>query len=287
MKVLICGATSFVAKGFKACLIEAGHTVDCFSRGNISKEEGIIKGDYLSIANNTFFSEQYDIVVNFAVLKDGTVENNIDYIKSLLDLCVAKGVKKLVHFSSTMVYSHHTGIVDENAPIEKSNVTSMKGYGLLKIAVDEYIESRKSSMPFEIILVRPGYVLADNRPCPFIKHIIGPFYLILGNKKSRTPIVRRDDIHQGLLRIIEMEKNLPVYLFFPNDDMTKYRYAKQTVGGVIMTLPKWLFNDMPRLMTKIHLMPASLYSRFEGMFNENRFVSEKTEKTLKFKFQSI
>jgi hypothetical protein len=134
------------------------------------------------------------------------------------------------------------------------------------------------------VLVRPGYVLADDRPCPFIKKLPLGFSVIKGNKKSKQPIVRREDIHQALLKIIETEHNLGVYHFFPNNGMTKYRYAKRTVGGMILTMPKWLFKNVPLLMCKIGLMPKALYSRFEGMYIESDFSSELTEEKLNLKF---
>jgi len=275
-KILICGATSFVANGFKDLLLQNGYEVDTFGRKN---------GSYLEIDKNEGLMREYDAVVNFAVLKDQSVEDNIKYAEALLKMCREHGVKKLIHFSSIMVYSHHVGEVNENAPIESSAETTMKGYGMLKIKVDEYLMSQRDRVPFEIVLVRPGFVLAPGMASPFIKHLAGPVSVILGNKNSRMPIVRREDIHEALIRILGIEKNMPVYLFFPNNGMTKYRYAKETVGGVILTLPKWIFDRIPSIMAKMHIIPQSLFSRFEGMYNENIFDSSETEKKLNIKFR--
>lgn len=275
-KILICGATSFVANGFKDLLLQKGYEVDTFGRKN---------GSYLKIDKNEGLKSEYDAVVNFAVLKDQSAEDNIKYAEALVKMCREHGVKKLIHFSSIMVYSHHMGVVNEQAPIESSAETTMKGYGMLKIKVDEYLMSQRDKVPFEIVMVRPGFVLAPGMASPFIKHLTGPVSVILGNRNSRMPIVRREDIHEALIRIIDIEKNLPVYLFFPNNGMTKYRYAKETVGGVILTLPKWIFNGIPSIMAKMHVIPQSLYSRFEGMYNENVFDSSETEKKLNFKFK--
>lgn len=278
--VLICGATSFVAQGFSDLLKNNGYNVDRFSRG----KNGNICGSYTEIDKNEGLAEHYDVVVNFAVLKDAPVVDNIKYVKALTKMCVEKGVRKLIHFSSIMVYGYEDMIVSEDTPIEKSSETYKKGYAEIKIAVDEYLMSIKESLPFEIILVRPGYVLADNRPCPFIKCLPLGIGIIKGNKKSKQPIVKREDIHVALLKIIETEHNNDVYHFFPNDGMTKYRYAKETVGGVIFTMPKWLFKGLPLLMCKIGLIPKALYSRFEGMYIESDFSSKRTEEKLNLKF---
>lgn len=275
-KILICGATSFVAKGFKELLIQQGFDVDTFGRKN---------GSYLEIDKNPMLADSYEAVVNFAVLKDQNIEDNVSYMKSLVEMCKQKQVKKLIHFSSIMVYSYHLGKLDENSPIDTVANTMMEGYGKIKIACDEFLNSVKQSLPFEVVMVRPGYVLADNRPAPFIKRLPCGVSVILGNKKSRQPIVKREDIHLALLKIIETDKNLPVYHLFQNNDITKYNFAKQTVGGLILVLPKFIFEGLPRLMMKMGMMKKALYSRFDGMYNYNVASSTMTESKLNIKFK--
>lgn len=275
-KILICGATSFVAKGFKDLLIQQGFDVDTFGRKD---------GSYLEIDKNPMLADCYEAVVNFAVLKDQSIEDNVSYMKSLVEMCKQKQVKKLIHFSSIMVYSYHLGKLDENSPIDTVANTMMEGYGKIKIACDEFLNSVKQSLPFEVVMVRPGYVIADNRPAPFIKRLPCGVSVILGNKKSRQPIVKREDIHLALLKIIETEKNLPVYHLFQNNDITKYNFAKQTVGGLILVLPKFIFEGLPRLMMKMGLMKKALYSRFDGMYNYNVASSTMTESKLNIKFK--
>lgn len=275
-KILICGATSFVAKGFKELLIQQGFDVDTFGRKD---------GSYLEIDKNPMLADSYEAVVNFAVLKDQNIENNVSYMKSLVEMCRQKHVKKLIHFSSIMVYSYHLGKLDENSPIDTVANTMMEGYGKIKIACDEFLNSIKQSLPFEVVMVRPGYVLADNRPAPFIKRLPCGASVILGNKKSRQPIVKREDIHLALLKIIETDKNLPVYHLFQNNDITKYNFAKQTVGGLILVLPKFIFEGLPRLMMKMGMIKKALYSRFDGMYNYNVASSTMTESKLNIKFK--
>lgn len=275
-KILICGATSFVANGFKELLATKGYEADTFGRAN---------GNYLEIDKSSSLAGKYLAVVNFAVMKGQSLDDNIAYMRALIEMCKAKGVKKLIHFSSIMVYNYHLGQLDENSPIETVADTMMEGYGKLKIAVDEYLNNVKIGLPFEVVMVRPGYVLADGRPAPFIKRLPCGINVILGNKKSKQPIVRREDIHKALVKIIETEKNLPVYHLFQNNDITKYAFAKQMVGGLILTLPKAIFERIPYLMMKLHIIKPSLYSRFDGMYNYNVASSEMTEKKLKIQFK--
>ena len=224
-------------------------------------------------------------MINFAVLKNLSMEENVRYMEALVQICKVKHVKKLIHFSSIMVYNYHLGKLNENSPIDTVKDTLMEGYGKIKIAVDEYLNAVKEGLPFEVVMVRPGYVLADGRPAPFIKRLPGGISVILGNKKSKQPIVRREDIHEALVRIIETEKNLPVYHLFQNNDITKYAFAKQTVGGVILTLPKVIFERIPYLLMKLHVIKPALYSRFDGMYNYNIASSKITEKKLNMQFK--
>ena len=285
-KILILGARSFVGAGL-ADRLSNQYRVELFSRGGEGKLDNVIYGDYLHICENPYFSAEYDAVINLAILKDQSTDVNVQYIRSLVDFCKSHKVKKLIHFSSIMVYDYQAATVDESTPAETRTATRKRGYGEIKIAVDEYLLSVRDKLPFEIVLVRPGYVLADNRPCPFIMKLPLGIHVIKGNKRSKQPIVRREDIHRALSVIIEKEQNEPVYHFFPSDGMTKYRYAKQTVGGIILTMPKWLFERIPYALAKLHLISWALYSRFEGMSICSDFHSEQTEQALNVHFTSI
>lgn len=284
-KILILGATSFVASGLSVRLKNLFCEVDRFSRGEEEGRQGhLIKGNYTTVDKNPFFADCYDVVVNYAVLKSSSVESNIQYVKSLIQLCKDKGVKKLIHFSSMMVYDYHVGKINEDTPIETMEGTWKKGYGALKIAVDQYLISVRDSLPFEVVLVRPGYVLADNRPCPFIKPLPLGLTVIKGNSKSKQPIVKRQEIHEAVIRIIETNQNLPVYHFFPNDGMTKFRFAREQGYKYLIPMPKLIFKWIPWALMKVGVMKKAMYSRFDGMYNESGFCSEKTEKKLNIQF---
>ena len=283
-KILICGASAFVAHGIVDILQSKGYEVDCFSRGEEERNVNTIKGDYLTIEKNLVLDDNYDIVINYAVIKDGTVDSNLQYIKSLVQLCKDKRVKKLIHFSSVMTYGYHVGRIDENTPIETLEETWKRGYGEFKIAVDQYLLSIKNSLPFEVVLVRPGYVLADNRPCPFIRPLPFGFTLIKGDSKSKQPVVKREEIHEAILKIIETDNNHSVYHFFPNDGMTKYRFAMGMGYKHLIPLPRLIFKYLPWLLMKVGVMSKAMYSRFDGMYNESEFYSELTENKLNIKF---
>jgi nucleoside-diphosphate-sugar epimerase len=283
-KVLIFGKSSFVASGIDKVLAEGGYEVDFFTRGEEGRFDNLVYGKISEILENKFFCNQYDSIINYVVLKDAGVKENIEFIQALLEFSVKCKVKKLVHFSSIMVYGYKEKNVNEFTSVEPSEKTYKKGYGEIKIAVDEFILSVKDKYPIDIILVRPGYVLDDSRACPFVKNLPFGFNLIKGNRKSKQPIVRKESIHKAILQILSSRENLSVYHFFPNIDQTKYQYTKEKFGGIIMVMPEFIFRIIPLWLTKLGVFPKSLYSRFEGMYIKTVFSSEKTEEKLHIKF---
>lgn len=283
-KVLVFGKNSFVASGIESELLKGGFDVDFFSRGSEGRKDNIIYGQSTEILKNAFFDNEYHAVINYVVLKDKDVKENIEFIQQLLEFCLAHKVKKLIHFSSIMVYDYAAKQIDESSSIEQSTATFKKGYGEIKIAVDEYLQSVKHTYPFEIILVRPGYVLDLTRSCPFVKNLPLGFNLIKGNKKSKQPIVMKESIHKALLKILSMDTNDPVYHFFPDTDQTKYQFAKEKFGGKVLIMPELIFKTIPLLFTKIGILPKSVYSRFEGMYIKTVFRSKSTEQKLQIKF---
>lgn len=283
-KILIFGKNSFVASGINSELLSSGFEPEFFTRGNEGRIDNTITGEIFNIKANPYFEAEYDAVINYIVLKDIGIDENINYIKQLLEFCKQHQVKKLIHFSSIMVFSYSEKNVKEDTPIEPLNKTNKKGYGEIKIAVDEYLLSVKEQYDFEIIIVRPGYVLADDRPCPFVKQFPLGIYLIKGNKKSKQPIVSRDNIHKAMVRILSTEKNDEVYHLFPDNDQTKYLFAKQHYKGIFLFLPELLFNGIPYILMKFNIFPKSLYSRFEGMYIKTVFSSKRTEEKLQIKF---
>lgn len=280
-RILIIGKSSFVATGLYEKLKAESLEVDCFSRGAATRNQDIVGGDLATLTSNAFLKQEYDIVINYVILKDKGIAENIEFIKSLVDFCSVKKVQRLIHFSSIMVYDNNEPYIDESTEIEKN--TFKTGYGEVKIAVDYYLASL-TNLPFSISFIRPGYVLAADRPCPFVKNLPFGITIIKGDKNSKQPIVKREDIHQALLNMIANNPSQSVYLFVPNKELTKYDYAKEHFGGLLVPLPKWLLLGFSRLFLRLNLMKKSFYVRIEGMYIESKYNSKKTEEALTIKF---
>ena len=282
--VVIFGKNSFVASGIDSILSEGGYQSDFFTRGKEGRSGNIVSGKTDQILENKYFQAHYDALINYVVLKDAGINENIEFIKSLLEFSKKHKVKKFIQFSSIMVYRYDETNVDECTPNEPLSKTDKKGYGEIKIAVDEYLLSVKDEFPFEIILVRPGYVLDENRKCPFVKALPMGFNMIKGNKESKQPVVLKNSIHKAILQILSIEDNHTVYHFFSDNDQTKYQFAKEKFKGINLIMPEIIFKTIPFILSKIGIFPKSIYSRFEGMYIKTTFSSKKTEEKLQIKF---
>jgi hypothetical protein len=284
-KAILFGKNAFVAKGLSEILDEDKFQVDWFSRGVNSRSGNIIFGSTATLLANEFFQDRYDILVNFVILKDQSIEENIQFIDSLLKFAALKGISKLIHFSSVMVYPYESKMIDENSHIEDFSRTTKGHYAQIKIAVDDYILKESQKYDFEVSLVRPGYVFDQTHQPNFSKKIIGNIRILLGDSKSVLPTIEKTKLHLGLLQLFEGNKMPLVCHFFSNYGTNKLEFtlAKYpntriiNVNRIIMWLmPKIIFNrfDFTRL----------LRSRFESLFIRTNFSSIKTMDILKVKF---
>lgn len=280
-KILLCGNRSFVAKGLYEQLVNADIKVDCFSRGSEVRNGDMVTGNVFDMTGNQCLDNTYDTVINFIMIKDGTVDENVKYINELVQFCKNRTVKRLIHISSIIAYSNKESYVNEETSIEEK--TDKTGYGIIKIETDKYLQSLKQ-LPFTISFIRPGYVVAADTENPFMKVLPLGFALIKGNKKSILPIVRREDMHIAIVNMVKKETIEKVYLFMPSNNKTKYEYLKEKYKYHFIFLPKQLILGVGKFFISAGILPKSFFVRLESMFNETRYDSTKTERLLDIKF---
>ena len=121
----------------------------------MSQKGNVITGPVMEM-NNSLLGDNYDTVINFIILKGKTVNENIEYIKSLLRFCQAKHVKNLIQISSISVYPNGAAYIDEYAEIEK-DYRNKGEYASIKVAVDHYLMDNAPN-EWNVIFVRPGFV---------------------------------------------------------------------------------------------------------------------------------
>ena len=282
-KVLICGHRSFVASGIEKLLNAECIEYDVFSRGEEKRCGNIVTGDVLKMAKNAFL-DTYDMVVNFIIIKDKSIEDNIAYIKSLIDFCKKVGVKNLIHISSISVYPADVDYVDEESPIE-SNPVKKGTYGSVKVAVDQYLMSQK--WPFEITFVRPGFIISDEKK-PLMDGIIMKLPVVggilMGDDRTSLPLIEKKKIHEALIRIINAKKKQKVYLLLENMNGTKYQFAQKYYKGHLFKLPKYLTLTVANLLKAFGVFKTNHLEQVKGLFKHTYYDSSETEYQLQMSF---
>ena len=281
-KVLVCGQRSFVASGFTDLLTRCGIEHDCFSRGEEARSGSVVSGDVMKMSENPYLVDDYSTVVNFIIIKDNSREKNIEYAQSLLDFCKSRRVKHLIQISSISAYPNGTKYVNERSDIE-SDWHNKGGYAAIKVAVDHYMMDNKPDSLY-ISFVRPGFIYTKNREISRAGILISKLgiNILLGDKKTSLPLICRETLHDSLIKIIEQEKPLPVYLLLNKDKEvgTKYNFVRKQWNVRPLCLPYKPIMLAAKLMKSVGLFRERHYLMFVGLFKRTWFDSSVTEKTL-------
>ena len=286
MNVLLCGQRAFAAKGLKELLIETGHDVDCFSRGELQLSDHDVSGNIYEMSSNPYLDKAYDVVINFILVKGGSVEDNLKYAEALASFCKSHHVKNLIHISSISVYSNTAEYIDEDSEIE-SDYRNKGGYGSLKVAIDLRLKELMNGSSCHLTFVRPGFIIEDVQKVSLagiaLKTPLG--YVLMGDKKTSMPLIERSLLHEALVRIVNKTENVKsVYLVLENNHGTKYMMLKKRGISPIL-LPKCLILTLGRIAKSLHLLNTAKYSQIQGLFKNTYFDSSETEYEVGFSFQ--
>lgn len=283
-KILICGHRSFVATGLIDAFQEHGVTCDCFSRGKVERNGNVITGDVMEMADNPYLS-QYETVINFIILKDASIEQNVAYIRSLLQFCKKAGVKRLIQISSIAVYPNDAERVNEDSELEIAGNKS--GYAAIKLAVDKYLlEHPVEGM--QITFVRPGFVYAKNAEVSKAGLVVSRcgVHILLGDKKTVLPKINRKDLHEALVRIAFAKEADNVYLVFnSNAGQTKYDFVSRQWNINPICLPTSFVVLAAKCLNKVRIISNTNLKRIIGLFKRTQFDNHRTEERLSMQFR--
>ncbi len=295
-KVLICGFQSFAAQGLPQRLLESGCLVDGFARRKTGPVFGLrqqISGNADKLTENAEFDQSYDIVLNYLLLKNGSIAENEQYLQQLIDFCLQKGVKHLIHISSVSVYPGRLVDVDESSPIE-TNPSAKGAYGALKVASDNYL---LHNTPDSICLsfVRPGFILGKGLVDPIVGMAFRtPFnrLFLLGNRKNHVPITTREIVNRAVTVLAQKEttalKSKQCYILVSPNSPDRLTYLKQlsTDAGYGKS-PLWLPNPLwQAAASMLGILELGLNSKrnlrkpISNATRAQRFSSTKTATTL-------
>jgi len=201
--VLVCGHRSFAARGLVELLQAAGCTVTTFSRGSVSRDGIHVTGAVDHMHENPELPGPYDIVINYILLKDETIERNNAYLNSLLRFCESRQVKHLIHLSSMSVYASEQALINEQSIVE--TVPDRKGsYGSLKVASDLTLINNTPA-ELKLTMVRPGFILGPGLGDPMVGmglRLGKNNVLLMGATKNVLPLTTRELVNDAIVRIV-------------------------------------------------------------------------------------
>jgi nucleoside-diphosphate-sugar epimerase len=286
MRILICGHRSFAASGLREVLEHAGHQVETFSRGESMRSGSDVSGDVFLIDENEHLAAGYDFVVNFILIKGDSVRENLAYANALLRFCNRIKPRALLQVSSISTYPRTLREVNEETPIASPG--ALHGpYAAVKTAFDSALQN--SERAFHVSYLRPGFIVdRSNGSAPMAgiaRRVLGPLHVILGDRGSPLPLIKRSQFHEAISRIIASEEVANCYLLFANDGGTKFSYARQHLRGPLCPLPKSATLLAAHAFQILGIFSARQLAQVEGLFCRTSFNSSETERVLGMKFR--
>ncbi|GIW68008.1 MAG: hypothetical protein KatS3mg096_876 [Candidatus Parcubacteria bacterium] len=287
-KVLILGSRSFAASGLYELLHNTRFEVTCFNRGDEAINGDFVSGDVLELSKNKYLNKNFDVVINYIILKDQSVQSNINFIKEVVKFCKNNHVKHLIQISSISVYPNDATIINEYSDIEKN--PDLKGnYSKVKIAVDNYLMNLEEDF-LNISFIRPGFIIADKNKIStagIFKRLPFGINILLGNKTTILPTTNRDLLHQAILKILNSDSFEPVYLILSDPNYTKYRFVKDLQIQRVIVLPKAVTLFTAKFLLQIKLLNKTQFNQIAGLFKSTHFDCSITQKKLKMNFNQI
>ena len=281
MNILICGHRAFAARGLADKLSHSGHEVLCFSRGEVMENDNVITGPVDKIDCNPFLvNKKIDAIINFIVLKDRSLDENQAYIDSLVRMAKTHNVSKFIQISSISSYPNDAKIIDENTAIETDG--SLKGaYGSLKVGVDQSLIGAKCKLGLPVVFVRPGFIVAEDHPNPIggiALKLPMEFGIIMGNKQSTLPVIRREVFHDRLTEIVDDKTPLDTYILLDKRVSTKEMYVKSVVPTMkLISLPKGLVIMTAKLLKTMGVFDQKKVCMVTGLFKQQVFNTKLSE----------
>lgn len=195
MRVLVTGGTGFLGAHACAQLKSRGHSVLAYDVGiakapdwlkNARIQHGgvsVVVGDVLDtkMLTQTIRDFRPDVLINLAA-KPGVSEAeqypehyhraNVQGVESVLEACAEAELRRIVHASSSSVYGHSSGQVDEASPLNPAGQ-----YGLTKALGEEKIRAAASLDGLCACILRPFTIVGplgrpDMAPWLFAQNIL-------------------------------------------------------------------------------------------------------------------
>lgn len=294
MKILLLASSSFAATGLLDQLRAARHEVWTFNRSALPQAGSRdLAGAYDKLGDIAHAEmQECDVLINYAIVKNGTIEQNIRMTDLIMEAARRLGVKRFIHISSISVLPSITGTVDED--VSAVDAKWKGSYSRVKAAVEQHIIAQWKTG--ELDIVRPGFILAEG----LVDSMVGTGMKLptgqvlgLGNRKTVIMLIHRDTVNEALTKIAsaplpDAPKMKPFMLVAPNaptrEEYLGFQCRELGRGWSTIHFPSWLW----RLALACGSVPLSLLKRkqfrlvklFEHNLNVRQYNCTKTQQAL-------
>ena len=300
MKVAVTGASGHIGSNLCPELSKRNYSLrllkyqaDVFHSGGVE----IIEGDLSDIRSLLDLVEGVDVVIHLAAKisisgrdRELLFKTNEEGTRNVVEACLSKKVRRLVHFSSIHTYNPYPldEVLDETREHISNRATN---YDLSKVAGEKYVWGAKE-LGLETVIITPTSVFGPNDPKP---SLLGNAIIDIYNGKIPTLVpggydfVYVEDLVKGVISAIDNGRNGEKYLM-SGQYLTIRELAKiiGEVGNVRVTQrvlsSKILKMLIPffQLQSKISNKPPIFTTEaLKALIDSNRKVSsQKAEKDL-------
>ena len=218
-RVLVTGATGFLAKRVVELLTQKGYSVRTLARkaSNIESlkklDVEIFFGDVASTQSLRPAFEGIDYVIHAAADTSGGEEDGqvstIQGTKDVIDLCEEFKIKKLVYISSCSVYGvadYKTGqAVTEESSLERFPV-QRGAYSHSKLEAEAIVRQAIENSRFPVVCLRPGTIWGPGGEVftPMMGFSLGQkLFAIIGPRTFVLPFVYIDNLVEAIIASME------------------------------------------------------------------------------------
>lgn len=303
MKILVTGATGFLASHLIPALQGRGHAVSALVLPSedpawlLQQGVGVHRGDVCKPDTLTPALREVDGVFHLAAaigVRRPMREYyavNVTGTENVCRAALAAGVKRLVHISSTSVYKQGLGVpVSEEFPLEPLPDPYPKTKAAAERLVRRMIEEEllRASIVRISTMFGPGDRLNFGRIADRLRAGKG---IVIGSGHNRVPFAYVDDVVQGLLLVLEQERAEGQVYNITDDNWPTQRELLREIADQLgasmprLHVPRRLVYGAALVAEGVAALTRSshpLVTRFGvAMYGaDNRYTSEKARKEL-------
>jgi len=279
--IAITGASGFVGQHLLQVFLKS---TDCNFMVLVRKNEDqdlfksspvtLVEGDLLNKLSLEEFIKPGCTVINLAYLTSDNLEQNLIATHNLIETCIKKKIKRLVHCSTAAV----VGKTKVDNITEETKCNPLNDYEITKWEIEKEIISASKNM-YELVVLRPTAIYG-----PGVRNLLKLSDELVGGNiflrylrsslfnERKMNLVAIDNVSQAIINIAMTKQDIDGEIFFISDDdqsMNNYRSVEKCLSralGVkenyvpIIPFPKWILSAALKMLGRSNINPSRVYS---------------------------